>query len=103
MPVAGFTVFGLQGESDEEAARDECGGGRNCTEERKDELQDAVDQKFLLANISVSVGIAGAAAGTVLFFLAQGQDNERASSGNPMVVDVYPTNGGSLVSVSGSF
>ncbi len=102
--LAGFAFFGVQGRADETAALDECGDPEDtCTQPRKDELQAGVDDKFLLANIGLGVGIAGAAAGTVLFFLAQGEDTDRAATQDELTFDLRPTQGGSYFSLSGKF
>ncbi len=102
--LAGFAIFGLQGASDEDEARDECGRPESmCTDPRKKELQDGVDQQYLFANISLGVGVAGAAAGTVLFFLAQDESTDSAATQDELTLDVRPTTGGSFFSLSGTF
>lgn len=60
---AGFTVFGLQGKTDEEDLRASC--APNCSADQK----HAVAQKYLLADVSLLVGSLSLAAGATLYFL----------------------------------
>lgn len=94
-------IFGLLGNSAEQDAIDECSPDR-CTQARIDELAEGVGNYDLMANVSFGVGIVGAAAGTVLFFMSQ-PSAEKANTNSALRMDVHPVQGGSLFSLSGAF
>lgn len=106
--MAVFTIYGIKGNQMSDDASDKCGSDENgqsrCTQAERDRLIADVDDTFLIANIGLGVGVAGLAAGTVLFFLSQ-EDGEAGETGaeETVRVDVAPTPGGGFFSVSGTF
>ena len=94
-----FAVFGALGQSQKSDLEEEC--SPNCTD---DELAP-VKTKFLIADISLGVGIAGVATGVVLFFLSMPSSDDSAAADDAarLSVDVGPARGGGFASLSGRF
>lgn len=98
-----FAVFTPLAYSEEADAKDKCGSdGSGCEQPEKDELVQGVKDKLLIGNVGLGVGIVGAAAGTVLFYLSL-QDDDAATTDESVNVDVHPTQHGGLISVGGHF
>jgi hypothetical protein len=91
--LAGWAVFSLLGKSQESDLEKSCSPG--CA----DSDVKQVRTKYLIANISLGVGVAGLAAGTALFFISQ----PKAPSQTAWSVGVGPAPGGALGAVSGAF
>jgi hypothetical protein len=54
-----FGVFATLGKLADDAGVEECGqDDSNCTEERKQELVESADSKYLIGNVGLGVGIA---------------------------------------------
>lgn len=102
--LATFGIFGAMGASAETKANDECPGRDVCTEEREKELIDGIESKFLVANIGLGVGIAGAIAGTVLFFLSMDEASGAApASDDSLSFDVHPNQHGGVFTIRGRY
>lgn len=95
--LIGFGVFGLLGRSEQADLEDSC--NPNCTE---DQLAP-VRTKYLIADISLGVGIAGLATGTVLYFLSEPQSKSPAADTSTIRVDAEARRGGAFATVSGAF
>jgi hypothetical protein len=98
-----FAIFGTLANSADKAAREECPTPDFCDEAREEVLISDYDSKALIANIGVGVGIAGAATGTVLFFLSMPKDDKTTAETSGVSVGVLPTNGGGSLSFRGLF
>lgn len=97
------SIFGYLGYSAEEDALEQCGEPEACTENEKNALIDDVDQKNLIANISLfGVGLTGAATGTVLFFLSQ-PSGDKPPENSALNIGVHPLDDGGMFSLSGAF
>jgi hypothetical protein len=96
--LIGWAVLGAIGKGEENDLRDTC--SPSCTKSQV----DGVETKYLLADISLGVGIVGLGAGVALFFLSQpkGDDDSEADAGQ-VDVDVRATSGGGFATVSGRF
>lgn len=102
--LATFGIFGAMGSSAETKANDECPGRDVCTEEREKELIDDIESKFLVANIGLGVGIAGAIAGTVLFFLSMDEASSPAPAPDESLsFDLYPSQHGGMFTIRGRY
>lgn len=98
--LATFGIFAALGDAEEQDTLEECLDemGRNTCPDSQARI-DSVDQKFLIANIGLGVGIAGAAVGTVLLFTLDNGDSDQAAG-----LNVSPLGeGGGFVSYRGSF
>lgn len=91
--LAGWAVFSILGKGEQSDLEATC--SPNCTDS---EVQP-VRTKYLIANVSLGVGLAGLAAGTALFFISRPKASSRAA----WSVGVEPARGGALGSVSGKF
>jgi hypothetical protein len=94
-----FAVFGALGKSQESDLRE------SCEPDCSDEEISQVETKFLIADISLGVGVAGIATGVVLFILSMpsGDDSAAADDAARISVDVAPARGGGFASLSGRF
>jgi hypothetical protein len=100
--LATFAVFGLLAKSKDEEARNKCLNTNACSQGEVNAYIDEVDSKNLIANIGLGVGIAGAAAGTVLFFLSMPSE-EKSGSDSALNLGVTPLVGGGAFSFSSQF
>jgi hypothetical protein len=89
-----FATFGLLGTSEKSDLEDSCAPG--CT----DDEVDPVRTKFLVADISLAVGVVSLATAIVIW-AASGSSDGAESAG--LSVDVAPTDGGGFASVGGRF
>jgi hypothetical protein len=92
--LAGFAVFGLLGRQRENELNDECGG--RCAESDV----DGVKKKYLLADISLGVGIVGLGVGTALFLMSR---PESRPTNGALKVDVAAVRGGGQALFSTQF
>jgi hypothetical protein len=96
-------IFGYLGYSADEDARKQCPTPTACSVDVERELIDDVNQKNLIANISLfGVGLTGAATGTVLFFLSQ-PSSDKPKDDTAVNVGVHPLDSGGMFSLSGAF
>jgi hypothetical protein len=105
--VAGFATFAIVGSMVEPAsddAKERCpkSDPDACTDQEREDLIAGVENKSLIANIGVGVGIAGAIGGTVLFILSM-DDAAQAPRNDELSFDVHTTQHGGLVTVGGHF
>ncbi len=97
-----FATFGAIGLSEKSDAEDPAAGcAPNCT----DDEVSSIRGKFLVADISLGVGIAALGAAVIVAFAAGGGgDDDRASSSAPAFrLGAAPLPGGGFASASGSF
>jgi len=90
--LGSFAFFALSGKSDENELGDRC--SPNCP----DSDVDAVRTKYLVADISLGIGVVALGAGT-WFFVSSLKDGKPKSVG----VAVRPTRGGALVGITRRF
>lgn len=94
--ILGFVAFGAMGRSKESDLRDSC--SPDCPQSEV----DSVKTKYLLADVSLGLGIAGLGAGVALFFLSQ--PKSRSSSGDgALKFDVRTARDVTYATVSGRF
>lgn len=103
--LATFGVFGILGEMAKTDAVDQCkSASPPCDKATKDRLVDGVDQKNLIANIGLGVGVTGALAGTVLFLLSGPSDTQpETAEAKGVSLDVSGSAAGGFVGLRGSF
>jgi len=94
--IVGWAVLGALGKSKENELRDTC--SPDCPQSEV----DGVHTKYLLADISLGVGIAGLGTGVALFFLSQPKPAEQADSAS-VGFDLHAAPGGAKASVFGRF
>ncbi|HMJ12673.1 MAG TPA: hypothetical protein VK524_14725 [Polyangiaceae bacterium] len=85
--VVAWSVFGLLGKKQENDLKDECAG--HCSESDV----DSVKRKYLLADISLGVGVVGLGTGVLLFVLSRPKERESSTAGN-VSFHVTPQAGG---------
>jgi hypothetical protein len=99
-----FAIFTPLAYSEESDAQKECGtDGSECDPTVRADYVDSVEQKLLIGNIGLGVGIAGAAAGTILYYLSTQEKQASASEDESVRIDVLPTQHGGMLSVGGKF
>lgn len=98
--LIGFTVFGLMGKS-EQADLESRGCAPNCPKSDT----DSAKSKYLIADISLGVGIAGLGTGVALFLLSQPKSNKSSDDETAMRprFNFKPLRGGGFASLSGQF
>jgi hypothetical protein len=96
--VLGFVVFGAMGHSKQSDLDNSCGPTHTCS---KSDV-DSIKTKYLLADISLGVGIAGLGAGVALFILSQPKSSAPAEDASTHF-DVQARSGGAVATVSGKF
>lgn len=92
-----FGVFGLLGRSEQSHLEDTC--NPNCT----DDQIAPVRTKYLIADISLAVGVAGLATGVVLYVLSEPQSKSPEADTSAIRVDAQARRGGAFATVSGVF
>jgi hypothetical protein len=99
--LLGWAVLGAIGSGEESDLRDTC--APNCPQSEV----DSVSTKYLMADISLGLGIAGLGTGVALFFLSQPEkknDDSSEDAGTGMLgVDLRATRGGGFATVNGRF
>jgi hypothetical protein len=96
--LGSFAFFALTGKSDENDLRDRC--SPNCPESDV----DSVRTKYLVADISLGVGIASLGAATWFFVMSTRDDRKTARRAQPLVrATVQPTRGGAFVGLTRQF
>lgn len=95
--LGAFGFFALSGKSDEDGLA--CAPSKSCT----DDDIDPIKQKYLLADISLGVGVVSLGIATYLFLKPSGNAEPAGDSARAMRVDVAPVTGGGFASVSGRF
>ena len=92
--IASFAYFASAGSSEEDDL--DCAGSKTCT----DEELDPIKQKYLIADISLGVGIVSLGVAAYFFFKPEPQ----AEQGRGRIsLDISPTNGGGFAALSGQF
>lgn len=96
--LASFTYFGLKGKSDYDRLRDECSPTCEASE------SDSVKQSFLIADLSLGVGVASLAVATYILLSDPAPEPRRAVSGpRPWLgLGAQPVAGGAVLRVGGS-
>jgi len=96
--IAGFIALGASGKAKEEELRDTCGTSCN-----PDDV-DSIRTRYVLADVSLGLGIVGLGTGVALFFISQPKSKATTgSSTRRTVLDVRPGPGSVLVTASGAF
>jgi hypothetical protein len=106
-----FAVMGTVGRSDKRALEDDCPaegpepGPGVCTGAQISDRNATIDREFLVADIGLIVGIAGAVGGAALFLLSPSADRSPATRGSatPFDLDVRVTQGGARATLGGTF
>jgi hypothetical protein len=109
--LGAFAVMGTIGRSDKRALEDDCvqegpvKAPGVCPREEIDDRNGTIDREFLLADIGLILGIAGAVGGTALFLLSPSADVAPAtgSSAAPLDFDFRVTPSSARATISGSF
>ncbi|HVU02134.1 MAG TPA: hypothetical protein VHE30_10290 [Polyangiaceae bacterium] len=97
--ILGFVVFGAMGKSKQSDLDSSCGQTHSCAQSDV----DSIKTKYLLADVSLGVGIAGLGAGVALFFLSQPKSEHAAEPEESAHFDVAPRQDGAVATFSGRF
>lgn len=98
--IVGFVALGAMGHSKEHELNGSCGPTHTCAQSDV----DGIKTKYLLADISLGLGIASLGAGVALFFLSQPKaDKAKTDDVATMHFDVKTSRDGALGTVSGRF
>ncbi len=112
-----FAIVGTLGRADEDSLRQECptvapedgvAGPGVCSREEIDTREADYKREFVIADVGLVTGLAGVAAGTVLYVLsmssapAEGEADVTGESAD-LQFDVSPTRGGAWASVKARF
>lgn len=105
-----FALMGTIGRSDRSALEDDCllegpvSGPGVCTPAELDDRNATIDREFLVADIGLIVGIAGAVGGTALFLLSPSSTSAPQSGGAaPLDLDLQVTPRGARATIGGTF
>ncbi len=114
--LGAFAVLGTLGRADERALKDDCPSATTdpalvapgvCLKSRADDRKSIYEREFVLADVGLVTGIAGAAAGTVLFILAATEGSSSNAEGSDdsanLRWDLAPRPGGGYATVGGRF
>jgi hypothetical protein len=94
----GFVALGASGKASEQKLRE------TCVDRCDPDDVDSIRTRYVLADISLGVGIVGLGTGVALYLLSQPRsDTTMGSSGRRTVLDVRPGPGSTFVTVSGAF
>jgi hypothetical protein len=96
--IAGFIAFGAMGHSKQSDLDSSCGPTHTCA---KSDV-DSIKTKYLLADISLGVGIVGLGTGVALFFLSQPKSSAPSEDASTHF-DVQTRSDGAIATVSGKF
>jgi hypothetical protein len=98
--IAGFVILGAMGRSKQSDLDGSCGRTHSCAQSDV----DSIKTKYLLADVSLGLGIAGLGAGVALFFLSQPKTDEpKNEDAKLMHFDVRTRGDGAVATVSGRF
>ncbi|MBX3126590.1 MAG: hypothetical protein KF718_07720 [Polyangiaceae bacterium] len=95
--LGAFGFFALSGKSDEDGLA--CAKTKTCSD---DEI-DPIKQKYLIADISLGVGLVSLGVATYLFLAPGGKRTPPAADSARFRFDVAPTRGGGFATVGGLF
>jgi hypothetical protein len=95
-----FATFGAIGLSEKSDAEDPSGG---CAPSCSDDEVSSIRTKFLVADISLGVGIAALGAAVIVAVVAGGDEAEATAAAPALSVGAAPTPEGGFASVTGSF
>jgi hypothetical protein len=111
--IGAFAVLGTLARADEDRFREDCAsvattedllGPGICLQSTADRRKAKYEREEVLADVGLIAGIAGAAAGTVLFVLSTSSDSPSdAEPKSSARLEVSPLPGGAWASVSGAF
>ncbi len=97
--LIGFTVFGLVGKGQQSDLE-----GSGCRPNCSQDAVDSVRTKYVLADVSLGIGLAGLGAGVALFFLSQPHVEHAERAALPAVTfDVRTARGGAYATVGSAF
>lgn len=97
--VAGFTIFGLMGKSDRDALANSCAPTQTCASSDV----SAAQTKWIVADVSLAVGVIGAGVFTTLLVLPMFKSEPQAAKAGHVHVGAAPTKGGAAGSLSIAF
>jgi hypothetical protein len=98
--IVGFVALGAMGRSKESELNGSCGPTQTCAQSDV----DSIKTKYLLADVSLGLGIAGLGAGVALFFLSQPKSDAPKSEDVAVThFDVRTLRDGAVGTVSGRF
>jgi hypothetical protein len=96
--LVGFVALGASGRASEDELRE------TCVDRCDPEDVESIRTRYVLADVSLGVGIVGLGTGVVLYLMSQPKSGATmGSSGRRTVLDVRPGPGSTLVTVSGAF
>lgn len=96
--VMGFVALGVSGKSSENELR------RTCVDRCNPDDVDSIRTRYVLADVSLGLGVAGLGTGVVLYLLSRPKtDTTTGSGGRRTVLDVRAGPGTTLVTVSGVY
>jgi hypothetical protein len=96
--IIAFAAFGLAGKGQESDIE-----GSGCKPNCSPGDVDSVRTKYILADVSLGIGLAGLGAGVALFFLSQPQASHSEHAALPLTFDVKTTRGGGYATVGRTF
>ena len=98
--IAGFIILGAMGRSKQSELDGSCGLTHSCSPSDV----NAIKTKYLLADVSLGLGIAGLGTGVALFFLSQPKsDKPKNEDAKGLHLDVRTRADGAVATVSGWF
>ncbi|HEX7668962.1 MAG TPA: hypothetical protein VF395_05245, partial [Polyangiaceae bacterium] len=98
--IIGFAALGSMGRSKENELNGTCGPTHTCAQSDV----DGIKTKYVLADVSLGLGIASLGAGVALFFLSQPKaDTAKNDDVAALHLDVKTSRDGALGTVSGRF
>jgi hypothetical protein len=95
--IAGFSLFGLQGNTREAELEHTC--APNCSDSSLREVRD----KWLLADISLGVGLVSLGAGTYLLLSRPAQEKRQSAEHRRLTFDVQVARSGAFSSIKTAF
>jgi hypothetical protein len=96
--IVGFVALGASGRASEQKLRD------TCVDKCDPEDVDSIRTRYVLADVSLGLGIVGIGTGVALYLISQPKSSTTmGSSGRRTVLDVRPGPGSTFVTVSGAF
>lgn len=96
--LGGFAYFGLTGKSEENSVR-----ASNCAPNCSSSQIDPIKTKYVLADVSLGVGVVSLGLATYFFFASMHKTSSKSENAQRLRFDVAATPKGSFATVSGSF
>ncbi|HEX4334841.1 MAG TPA: hypothetical protein VH062_02940 [Polyangiaceae bacterium] len=96
--IIGFAVFGLVGKGQQSDIE-----GSGCKPNCSSGDVDSVRTKYILADVSLGIGLAGLGAGVALYFLSQPKTSHTEHAALPLNFDVKTTRNSAFATIGHSF